>query len=96
MKKDYKSILSSSFVDSNDGVSEDEAIKAITEAEFVIKQLNTDKENDEKLEEAKNIVKDLNAGYTAAAKYEKAKIDFFLDKIESIRSIAASKAKNNP
>ena len=93
MKKDYKSILSTSFVDSNEKITEDEAVKAVTEAEFVMKQLNHDKDNDENLESAKNIVKDLNAGYSAALKYEKAKIDFYLDKIESIRSLKALAAK---
>ena len=90
-KKDYKSILSTAFVDSNESISEDEALKAMSVAEFAIRQLNKDKDEDEKLEEAKSIVKDLNAGYSSAIKYEKAKIDFFLDKIEYIRAVKAAK-----
>jgi hypothetical protein len=90
-KKDYKSILSTAFVDSNEKTTEEEALKLVSDAEFVIRQLNKDKDEDEKLEEARSIVKDLGAGYSSAVKYEKAKIDFFLDKIEYIRAVKALK-----
>lgn len=83
--KNFKKILTDTYVSDRVRITEDEAIKELTNSEFVIKQLNHDKEEDEELQAAKAIAKDLNAGYTAAVKYEKAKIDFLLEKIEEQR-----------
>jgi hypothetical protein len=51
-----------------------------------IRELEDARSNDDKLTAAKQIVTDLNAGYSNAIKYEKAKISFLLEKIEEIES----------
>jgi hypothetical protein len=85
-KVKWEKVLSESYVASKHNLTEAEAEKELISSEFAIKQLNYDKENDSQLNAAKEIVKDLNAGYASAAKYEKAKIEFLLEKIESIRA----------
>lgn len=79
-------VLSQSFVENNANISEDQAGELIVKAEQKIKLLEEERANDEKLAAAKQIAKDLNAGYTSAIKYEKAKISFLLEKIEEIQS----------
>lgn len=80
------SILSKTFVEAHANISEDEAEHLIVQATQKIKLLKEEKEADEKLTAAKQIVKDLNSGYKAASDYEKAKISFLLGKIEEIQS----------
>lgn len=87
-EKKYAKILTDTYISDRVSITEEEASKEVLEAEFAIKQLLNDKENDEELQSAKTIVKDLNGGYSAAMKYEKAKIDFLLDKIEGSRVIS--------
>lgn len=89
-KVKWEKVLSESYVASKQNLTEAEAEKELISSEFAIKQLNYEKENDSQLNAAKEIVKDLNAGYTSAAKYEKAKIEFLLEKIESIRAASTS------
>ena len=48
-----------------------------------------EKEGHTELQAAKEIVKDLNAGFSSAIKYEKAKIEFLLEQIEARRNAAA-------
>lgn len=79
-------ILSQSFVENNSNISEDQAGELIVKAEQKIKLLEEERFNDEKLSAAKQIAKDLNAGYSSAIKYERAKIGFLLEKIEEIQS----------
>lgn len=88
-KSEHKSKkeLSDVYVSSRVNISEDQAVKELTEAEFAMKHILDEKDNDEHLQSAKNIVKDLNAGYSSAIKHEKAKIDFLLKKIEEARAI---------
>lgn len=89
----YEKLLSESYVDTNRNVTEEEALKLMALSEFEIKQINHDKEEDTALQSAKLICKDLNGGYNSAIKYEKAKIEFLLEKIENIRAVLA--LKNN-
>ena len=84
-KKRYEKILSESYVNTNRNISEEEALKLIAEAEFAIKQISDDKEVDTALRNAKEICKDLNASYSSASKYEKARIDFLLEKVKDAR-----------
>ena len=81
-----KNVLSKAFVENNAHVTPEEAEHLIAKAEMKIKLLREEKLNDDKLNAAKQIVKDLNEGYNSAIKYEKAKIDFLLGKIEEIDS----------
>ncbi len=80
------SILSKVFVESHAEINQDHAEHLIAKSELKIKGLKEERAADEKLMAAKQIVKDLNDGYNSAIKYEKAKIDFLLGKIEEIES----------
>jgi hypothetical protein len=84
--KNARRILGSAFVENNDSVNEDIAAELIVKAEQKIKEIEEEKSADEKLAAAKNIVKDLNSSYTSAIKYEKAKINYLLEKINEIQS----------
>ncbi len=81
-----KKVLSKSFVENHENVTEDTAGELIVKAEQKIKSIEEEKAADEKLAAARQIVKDLNSAYTSAVKYERAKIQFLLDKIEEIQS----------
>jgi len=80
-----ESKLSQSFVDNAENLNEDEAMALLVEAEQKLRQIKEERNADEKLTAAKNIVKDLNAGYSSAMSYEKSKINFLLDKIAEIQ-----------
>ena len=77
---------SQSFMDNNKNVNEDDAMSLVVKAQQEIRKLEKEREDDDKLAAARQIVKDLGAGYSAAIKYEKAKISFLLDKLEEIQS----------
>lgn len=81
-----KKVLSKSFVDNNENVTEDVAADLIVKAELQIKAVREERAADGKLEQAKQIVKDLNGAYNSTIKYEQAKISFLLEKIEEIQS----------
>lgn len=88
MALDYgkaKSILSSSFLENNEGVSEDEASSLVVKAELTIKGLRQEKSEDEQLIAAAQVKKDLESSYNNAIKYEEAKIQYLLAKIEEIQ-----------
>jgi len=80
-----ESKLSQSFVDNAENLNEDEASALLVEAEQKLRQIKEERNADEKLTAAKNIVKDLSAGYNSAMNYEKSKINFLLDKINEIQ-----------
>ena len=80
-----ESKLSQSFVDNAENLNEDEATALLVEAEQKLRQIKEERNADEKLTAAKNIVKDLSASYNSAMAYEKAKINFLLDKINEIQ-----------
>ena len=79
-------ILSKSFVENHSEISEDEAQVLVVKAEQKIRILVEEQRNDAKLNAAKQIAKDLSAGYTSALQYEKAKIAFLLDKIDELQT----------
>jgi hypothetical protein len=83
---DVKKVLSKSFVDNHEDVTEDVAADLIVKAEMKVKEVKEERAADGKLEQAKQIVKDLNGAYTSAIKYEQAKIDFLLEKIKEIQA----------
>lgn len=86
MEKSVKKTLSQSFVDNHENVSEDVAADLIVKAEQKIREIKEERAADDKLAAAKQIVKDLNSAYTSAVKYEEAKIQFLLEKIQEIQS----------
>lgn len=92
-KKNWEKVLSDSFVANNRDLSEEEATSKLIEAQFAVKQINHEKENDDQLNAAKEIVKELSAGYGAASKHEKAKIEFLLEVIENKRIANANGAE---
>lgn len=85
-----KKVLSQSFVDNHEDVSEDVAADLIVKAEQKIKEIKEERAADEKLAAAKQIAKDLNAAYSSTIKYEEAKIQFLLEKIQEIQSGAVN------
>jgi hypothetical protein len=91
-KKQWEKILSDSWVSNNSILSEEDAQKKLITAEFEIKNLKEEQENNEHIKAAKEVLKDLNAGFNSAIKHEKAKIDFLLEQIENSR-IAINKLK---
>jgi hypothetical protein len=82
---DNKKTLSKSFVDNHEDISEDAAGELIVSSTQKIKEIEQEREADEKLAAARQIVKDISSAYTSAIKYEKAKINFLLEKIEEIQ-----------
>jgi hypothetical protein len=87
MSKKWEKVLSETFVSNNINLSEEDAKQKVIDAQFQIKALLADKDEDEQLNAAKEIVKDLNAGYNSALAHEKAKIEFLLEVIEKRRAI---------
>lgn len=84
-KSNWEKVLTESWVANSKTLSEDDAEKEVVNIEFCIKQILDEKENNDELKAAKEILKDLNAGFNCAIKYEKAKIEFLLEHIENIR-----------
>jgi hypothetical protein len=87
MSKKWEKVLSDTFVSNNLNLSEAEAEKALIDSQFQIKNLMTEREDDQQLNAAKEIAKDLNAGYSTVITMEKAKIEFLLEVIEKRRAI---------
>lgn len=81
-----KKVLSKSFVDNHENVTEDVAAELIVKAAQTIKDLKEEQASNEKLRAAKEIVKDLNSGFNSAVRHEQAKINFLLEKITEIQS----------
>lgn len=84
-KKNWEKVLSDSFVANNKDITEEEAKNKLIQCQFAIKDINYEKENDDQLNAAKEIVKELNAGYSSAITHEKAKIEFLLEVIQGKR-----------
>jgi hypothetical protein len=78
--------LSQSFLENHQNVDADVASDLIVKAEQKIRAIREDRNANERLAQAKQIVKDLNSAYTSTIKYEQAKIDFLLDKLQEIES----------
>ena len=81
-----KKILSATFLEDNEAISEDEAANLIVKAEQQIKGLLDEMSTDEHLIAAQQVVKDIKGGFRDAINYEKAKIQYLLAKIEEIQS----------
>lgn len=79
-------ILSETFIENHKEVNEDEAAQLIVRSEMKIRALEEEKSMDEDLASAIEIAKQLKGAYTDAVKYERAKIDYLLKKIDEIRS----------
>ena len=82
---DTKKALNKSFVDNNENINEDFAGEQIVLAVQKVREIEQERDADEKLQAGKQIVKDINSAYTSAIKYERAKINFFLEKIAEIQ-----------
>jgi adenosine/AMP kinase len=80
-----KSILSKSFIENVKDISEDVAAEMVVKAEMKIRELKEEQANDDKLNAAKQIAKDLNAGYSSVIKMEEAKIAYLLEQIRAIQ-----------
>lgn len=89
-----KGVLSKSFVDNHDTVNEDVASELIIKAEQKIREIKEERAADERLAQAKQIVKDLNTAYSSTIKYEQAKIEFLLEKISEIQ-VGTTNSTNN-
>src|SRR5688500_4597608 len=80
-----KKILTATFLEDNETVNEDQAAALIVKAEQQIKALSDEMASDEQLQAAAQVKKDLESGYKNAIKYEQAKIQYLLAKIEEIQ-----------
>ena len=80
-----KKILSSTFLEDNQNISEDEAAALIVKSEQQMKALREEMASDEQLQAASQIKKDLESGYKSAIKYEEAKVQYLLAQIEEIQ-----------
>lgn len=84
MSKSKKSV-DKWFMENYENINEDEAMELIVQAEQRIKEIQEERAADEKLANAKQIVKDLNSAYADAIKHERSKISFFLEKLAGIK-----------
>ena len=93
-----KKVLSESFMENHSNVNEDDAKDLIATSLKKIKHLKEECAQNERLQAAKQIVKDFMAGYSTTIKYEEAKIAFLLEKIEEIErgDINPDSAANMP
>lgn len=92
-----KQILSKTFLEDHENIAEDKAAELIVKAELQIKSLRQDMQGDEKLNAAQQVAKDLKSSYTSVIKYEEAKIQYLLAKIEEIQdgSVNPSSSTNS-
>jgi hypothetical protein len=80
-----KRILSQAFLENHDHINEDDAAALVVKSEMQIRALREEMNADEKLHAATQIVKDLSSGYRNAIRYEEAKVQYLLAKIEEIQ-----------
>lgn len=80
-----KKTLSTTFLNDYDHINEDDAAHMIVKAEQQIKTLQDEMKSDEELLAAIQVKQDLESVYKKAIKYEKAKVQFLLSKIEEIQ-----------
>lgn len=81
-----KKVLSKSFMENHENINEDDAKDLMAKSLKKIKDLKEEMSQNERLQAAKQIVKDLESGYKSTVKYEEAKIAFLLEKIEEIEN----------
>lgn len=92
-KTNWEKVLTESWVSNRRNLTEEEAEKELVQAEFEIKQIVHEQKNNQQLQAAKEVVKDLNSGFSSAVKYEKAKIEFLLEHIENVRIVNKAKVE---
>jgi hypothetical protein len=92
-KTNWEKVLTESYVSNRKNLTEEDAEKELVQAEFEIKNILHEKDNNQQLQAAKEIVKDLVSGFGSAVKYEKAKIEFLLEQIENIRATNKNKVQ---
>jgi len=80
-----KKVLNQAFLDNVTDIAEDEAGALIVRSEQKLRELRNEMENDEDLSGAMQVVKDLKGAYTSVMKYEEAKIQHLLEKIDEIQ-----------
>ena len=80
-----KNTLSKTWSENVRDISEDEASAMVVRAEQKIRDILDEQAADDKLNAAKQIVKDLNAGYSSIVSLEKAKIRHLLERIQEIQ-----------
>lgn len=77
-------VLSKSFVDNVKDLTQEELQELVVQCEKTVRKLKLEKKNDDRLNAAKDLVKDLGGAYTSAISYEDAKKSFLMDRIEEI------------
>ena len=80
-----KKVLSETFLEDCNDFDQQEIANRIVEAEQVKKDLSIEMDNHEELQAAKQIVKDLSSSFKTAIKYEEAKIQYLLAKLEELQ-----------
>ena len=88
-------ILSKSFVENNANITIEDAQELMVRAEQKIREIKEEANNDSNLSAARQVVKDLLSAYSAAKKYEEAKINFLLDRIVEIEGQLAEDKAND-
>lgn len=78
----YLKVLDAGVMSEMEGLDEAGLKKGIVESENAIDEQEKNKEDDEKLAEAKAKVKELSADYTETIKFQKAKIKYALFLLE--------------
>ena len=79
-----KKHLSSTFIEECREIKEDEVGSLIVQATREISSLKSEMKGDERLEAAKQIVKDLRGAYTSSIKYSQDKIKFLVNKLDEL------------
>lgn len=81
-----KKVLNKTFMENHENVNEDDAKDLIAKSLMKIRDLKEEMNQNDQLQAAKQIVKDLESGYNSTVKYEEAKIAFLLEKVEEIEN----------
>jgi len=82
-EKHNKYLKASTFKDDVNTMDENELKKVIFECEKTIKEIEKDRDGNEKLKEAKQVLADISGGYRDAIGYETAKIKYSLYTLET-------------
>lgn len=80
------STMPKTFMDSVDSMNEDSCMEEIIKSFQNIDEVEEARDADDQLTKAKELVKDLNAGYSNSIKLEKKKIKVLLKKLKQIQS----------
>ena len=80
------SSLPKTFMDSVDEMNEDSCMEEIIKSFQSIDEVEEARDADDQLNKAKDLVKDLNSGYSNSIKLEKKKIKVLLKKLKQIQN----------